>query len=265
MSAALTDASTHAGAPFHADVSFRNVSLGYNRHAAVHHLNGTMMAGCLTAIVGPNGSGKSTLCKGILGILKPMHGTIHIRGLARRDIAWLPQLAEIDRSFPATLFELVAMGVLRVRGFFAALGKADEARIHAAIAAVGLSGFENAILDTLSGGQLQRALFARVIVQDSPLIILDEPFTAVDTRTSDDLARLVTRWHSDGRTVIAVLHDLEMVRRVFPQTLLLARDQIGWGPTQDILTPDNLRRAGAMREAWDVAAPWCEAPREDAP
>jgi zinc/manganese transport system ATP-binding protein len=101
-------------------------------------------------------------------------------------------------------------------------------------------------------------LFARVMVQDAPVILLDEPFNAIDTRTTDDLLDLVRRWSGERRTIIAVLHDLDQVRRNFPETLLISRERIGWGATAETLTPENLKRARQMSEAWDEGAPLCE-------
>jgi zinc/manganese transport system ATP-binding protein len=105
-------------------------------------------------------------------------------------------------------------------------------------------------------------LFARLLLQDAPVILLDEPFNALDARTAADLLAMVHRWHGEGRTVIAVLHDLELVQREFPETLLLARDCLGWGPTAEVLTAANRLRARMMAEAWDPAAESCE--RSDA-
>lgn len=236
-----------------AAIEIHDLTLGYDGHPAIHHLDGRFAEGSLTAIVGQNGSGKSTLLKGIMGLLPPLGGHIHHDGSA---IAYLPQIVEIDRSFPATVSELVGLGLWRRRGLFGGLRAEDRARIGAALASVGLEGFARRPIDTLSGGQLQRALFARALVQDAQVLLLDEPFTAIDEQTVDDLLKLVQRWHDEGRTVVAVLHDIAMVRRSFPQTLLLAREPIAWGPTAEVLTPDNLARARGMREAWDEAAPW---------
>jgi zinc/manganese transport system ATP-binding protein len=130
--------------------------------------------------------------------------------------------------------------------------------ISAALGLVGLSCFERRPVGTLSGGQLQRALFARVSLQDAPVILLDEPFSAIDNATVEDLMTLVRGWNAEGRTVVAVLHDLAVVRAHFPQTLLLARQAIGWGATAATLSPANMARARAMTEAFDDFAPFCE-------
>jgi zinc/manganese transport system ATP-binding protein len=241
-------------------LQFRDLTLCYDRHPAVHHLTGDVAAGALLAVVGPNGAGKSTLFRGLVGILKPLSGSISLGGLDARDIAYLPQSADIDRSFPLSVFDFVASGLWRQIGFFGGIGKKERAMIAHALAAVGLTGFENRGIGTLSGGQMQRLLFARVLLQDAKLIVLDEPFNAIDAKTSADLLSLVKRWHTEGRTVLAALHDVELVRAQFPDTLLLAREPVDWGATADVLTAENLEEARRMCEAFDDDAAACAAP-----
>jgi zinc/manganese transport system ATP-binding protein len=242
-----------------AQVQFRDVTLGYDRHPAVHHLSGEVASGALVAVVGPNGAGKSTLFRGLAGILKPLAGSILTGGLDHRDIAYLPQTADIDRSFPISMFDFVGTGLWRSTGFFGGMGKAACEKILQALAAVGLNGFENRSIGTLSGGQMQRMLFARVLLQDARLIVLDEPFNAIDAKTSADLLALVERWHTEGRTVLAALHDMDLVRANFPETLLLARGPVAWGPTSQVLTAENLAEARRMCEAFDDTAAACAA------
>jgi zinc/manganese transport system ATP-binding protein len=246
-----------------AQLQFHDVTLGYDRHPAVHHLGGEVIAGALLAIVGPNGAGKSTLFRGIVGILKPLAGTILTGDLDVRDIAYLPQTVDIDRSFPISVFDFVGTGLWRKVGVFGGIGKEAQAKIERALMAVGLSGFENRAIGTLSGGQMQRMLFARVLLQDARLIVLDEPFNAVDAKTSADLLALVKRWHAEGRTVLAALHDMDLVRANFPETLLLARGKVAWGATAEVLTADNLLEARRMCEAFDDSAAACAV--DDAP
>ena len=238
-------------------IKFQNVTLGYDRHPAVHHLNGEVAPGALVAVIGPNGAGKSTLFRGLAGILKPLSGSIHLGGLDIKDIAYLPQTADIDRTFPISVFDFVGTGLWRRTGFFGGMGKGARDMIAKALAAVGLNGFENRSIGTLSGGQMQRMLFARVLLQDARLIVLDEPFNAIDAKTSADLLALVQRWHGEGRTVLAALHDMELVRNHFPETLLLARGPVAWGATADVLTADNLLVALRMCEAFDDSAAAC--------
>lgn len=230
-------------------VRFDNLTLGYKRHPAVHHLNGEIAAGSLLALVGPNGAGKSTLLKGIVGELGPMQGRIELIGLKRENIAYLAQQSTLDVSFPIVIHDFVAMGLWSQFGAFRGFDRASRQRIDEAIAAVGLSGLETRPIGQISGGQLQRARFARVILQDSPLVLLDEPYGAIDANTVRDLAALVRRWNGEGRTVISVLHDFDHVRQEYPETLLLARELVARGATAEVLSEANLRRARHLAEA----------------
>jgi zinc/manganese transport system ATP-binding protein len=240
-----------------AQLRFRNLTLGYDRHPAVHHLDGAVETGALMAVVGPNGAGKSTLFKGVVGALKPLAGRIERNGVLPQDIAYLPQVAEIDRSFPIDVYDMVAMGLWRRAGLFGGIGRKQREIIETAIAAVGLTGFEERAIGTLSGGQMQRMLFARLLLQDARVIVLDEPFNAIDAKTSADLLALVHRWHSEQRTVLAALHDMDLVRANFPETLLLAREPVAWGATREVLTAENLLKARRMCEAFDEQAEAC--------
>jgi zinc/manganese transport system ATP-binding protein len=241
-----------------AALAFQNLTLGYDRHPAVHHLSGEIGEGALLAVVGPNGAGKSTLLKGIVGVLHPLGGKISRNGVSAKDIAYLPQIAEIDRSFPISVYDLVSMGLWKRAGLLGGIGRKDREKISQAIEAVGLRGFEPRPIGTLSGGQMQRALFARLLLQDARVILLDEPFASLDSKTVSDLLELVHRWHGEKRTVVAVLHDFELVKQHFPESLLLAREPVAWGKTTEALSAENLLKARRMSEAFDEAAGICE-------
>ncbi len=243
-----------------AQLRFDNLTLGYDRHPAVHHLDGAVNEGALIAVVGPNGAGKSTLFKGVVGAIKPLSGAIERNGLSPQDIAYLPQVADIEQGFPINVYDMVSMGLWRRAGLFGGIGRKERAGIEAAIGAVGLTGFEDRPIGTLSGGQMQRMLFARLLLQDARVIVLDEPFTAIDAKTAADLLEIVRRWHSERRTVLAALHDIEVVRANFPETLLLAREPVAWGPTARVLTAENMLKARRMCEAFDERAAACAVP-----
>jgi zinc/manganese transport system ATP-binding protein len=234
-------------------LTLSNLTLGYDRHPAVHHLSLDLADGSLTAVVGPNGAGKSTLLKGLIGELTPLEGRIEHRCRRR---AYLPQLSEVDRSFPVSVSAFVAMGLWHRAGAFGRIGGHDGHLVDDALAAVGLTGFQRRSIAALSGGQMQRVMFARLLLQDADLILLDEPFTALDARTAAELLEVVKRWHGEGRTILAVLHDLDAVRTHFPDTLLLSREKVAHGPTAQVLTAENLFRARQGHEAFhDHAAP----------
>lgn len=249
-------------------IVFDNLTLGYGRHPAVHHISGKVEQGELLALVGPNGAGKSTLLKGIMGELKPLGGTIDLYGLTHRDIAYLPQRNDIDLTFPISVFDCAALGLWREVSIWRGFGRDKRRAVADALAALGLQDFATRDVGSLSGGQFQRLLFARLMLQDAKLILLDEPFRAIDAATIADLVALICHWRDEGRTIIAALHDIERVRTHFPKTLLLAREVVAWGDTRDVLTAENLAKARSMTAAWDEAAEVCvrdEAMREREP
>jgi len=223
-------------------IELDQVSLGWRDRIALRDLSGVFEQGSLTAVVGPNGAGKSTLVKGIMGLISPLRGQIRLAG-ERTEFACLPQAGELDRSFPISVYDLVAMGAWRRTGAWRRFDAGEHERVAHALQAVGLADFGQRIIGTLSGGQLQRALFARLLLHDARTLLLDEPFAAVDRHTTEDLMGLLRHWNEEGRTVIAVLHDLEMVRTCFPRTLMLAGQVVGWGDTASVLTAENLHLA----------------------
>jgi zinc/manganese transport system ATP-binding protein len=239
-----------------AEIRIANLTVSHQRRPAVHHLSGRFAPGSLTAVVGPNGAGKTTLLRALAGLHRPDEG--RIEGAAGQ-VALLPQQAMLDRGFPLSCLDVVLFGLWGESGAFRAIGRAGRDRAAEALAAVGLQGFERRPVGSLSAGQFQRVLFARLLLQDAPVILLDEPFNALDARTAAELLAVVHRWHGEGRTIVAVLHDLELVRREFPETLLLARDCLGWGPTGEVLTAANRMRARMMAESWAEQPEACAA------
>jgi zinc/manganese transport system ATP-binding protein len=223
----------------------------------LHGIDLSLAAGRWTSIVGPNGAGKSTLLKGIMGQLRPLGGSVALHGLRVRDLAYLPQQNDVDRSFPISVFDCVAMGLWRHIGIWHSVGKDGKRAVLEALATVGLEDFEHRSVGSLSGGQFQRVLFARLLLQDASVVLLDEPFRAVDTKTVNDLVELIMQWHAEGRTIVAALHDLDQVRAYFPQTLVLARELVAWGESSAVLAPEVLTRARQLCEAWDTDAEIC--------
>jgi zinc/manganese transport system ATP-binding protein len=238
-------------------IALTDLTCVHERRPAVHHISGRFEPGSLTAIVGPNGAGKTTLLRAIAGLHDATEGRIDRGAMRAQDIALLPQASQLDRSFPISCLDVVALGAWSRTGPFAALGAPDATAVAAALRRVGMEGFERRLIGTLSAGQFQRVLFARLMLQDAQVLLLDEPFTSVDARTSADLLALIHAWHEEGRTVIAVLHDMDLVARAFPQTLILARELVAWGPTVQVLTPENRLRARMVAEAWAENAPVC--------
>ncbi|HUY68745.1 MAG TPA: ABC transporter ATP-binding protein [Alphaproteobacteria bacterium] len=239
-------------------ITLRNLSAGYERHPAVHHISGTFADGSLTAMVGPNGGGKSTLLKALVGFLPPMSGSIDYGGVTPREIAYLPQQSEIDRAFPLSVAEVAAFGHWPRMGAFRGLDNKQKEAVARALVDVGMGAFADRPIEALSSGQWQRVLFARLIVQDARVLLLDEPFAAIDPRSAHDLTHILQNWHGEGRTIIAVMHDMNSVREHFPEALMLARELVAWGKAADVLKDENLARAREMAEKRVTHAEACE-------
>lgn len=236
--------------------ALRNLTISYSGHPAVHHLDGQFNAGEFTAIVGPNGGGKSTLLNTLAGVHRKFEGVLTLQN--NRSVAHLPQLHALNLDFPCSVGDFVAMGLWKQLSWFRSLKPAQRDSIGLALRRVGLDGFENQLLAELSSGQLQRAMFARLIVQNADVLLLDEPFNAMDASTQHDLEKLLSEWRNEGRTVIAVLHDHSIVKTHFEQTLLLARSAIAWGETKQVLNAPYLFQARQIARAWDPLAPVCK-------
>lgn len=218
----------------HPAVTLEDVTITYGHHVAVHDVHAAFECGSLTAVAGPNGSGKSTLLKGIAGIIKPSKGKIKVDGGCARRIAYLPQTSGVNREFPITVLQAVATGLWRDAGEAAAIDDSKIMRVRAALAELDLAGFENRMISDLSGGQFQRVLFARTMLEDAQVILLDEPFAAVDADTTTRLIKIIMDWHDQGRTVICALHDLMLIKKYFPESVVLAGKCIGRGHTHEM-------------------------------
>lgn len=240
------------------NIEVANLTVSYQRKPAVHHLNICFEQGEMWAVFGPNGAGKSTLLKAVMRLLQADTGSINWNGIARSDIAYLPQQSDIDRSLPMTVFELAALGLWYEIGFFGRVNAAQRRRVHEALARVEMADFAARPIAHLSNGQFQRVLFARMLVQNARLLLLDEPFNAVDAKTTYALLEVLRQCHQEGRGVIAVLHDYEQVRAYFPHTLLLAREKIAAGATEKVLVDEALLRANAAMQQHD-SGDWCAA------
>jgi zinc/manganese transport system ATP-binding protein len=215
-------------------LALENITVGYGRTMAIQDVHAHFEKGSLTAVAGPNGSGKSTLLKAIAGILKPIRGVINVDPALKDQIAYLPQTSSVRRDFPMPVLQAVCCGFWRKAGEGRAIDAGMIAKARAALNDVGIEDLADRQIGTLSGGQFQRMLFARTIVEDAQIILLDEPFTAVDGETTARLIRIILDWHAQGRTVICVMHDLMLIRKYFPESVVLAGRCIGRGHTHDM-------------------------------
>ncbi len=197
-----------------------NLCIGYDGEAIAPPVDGRITRGNLMAIVGANGCGKSTLLKTLAGFIPPVSGKVRWQ-VRRPVIGWLAQRQELDQQFPLTVQDVVSQGAWPRLSLLYGMGPGMRKRIATALERVGLLSLAKAPINTLSGGQFQRMLFARILVQQAPLVMLDEPFTGVDETTTEMLMPLILDMQRHGQTVLAVLHDSEKVARFFPQVLEL--------------------------------------------
>lgn len=215
-------------------IRFEHVSAGYGRTPALSDISGVFKEGSLTALAGPNGAGKSTLLKLVAGVLHPKKGKIIFAPHAKKSIAFLPQSTNLQRDFPITVFQAVATGLLHEIGYFGSITSQHRLRVNSALHDVGLHEFQNRQISELSGGEFQRLLFARLILQNAQIILLDEPFSAVDAATTAKLIQIILNWHREGRTIICVLHDLMLIQKYFPNSFVLAGKCLGNGHTHEL-------------------------------
>lgn len=199
---------------------FNRLQAGYQGRAVTPVVNGELATGSMTALIGANGTGKSTLLKTIAGLLPPISGSCELQ-IPRKALGWLPQRSELETRFPLTAYELVAMGCWPRCGWFGGINRALRLEIDAALDAVQMREFADAQPATLSGGQLQRVLFARLMLQRSKLWLLDEPFNGIDSQTVTLLMSILEQQQQAGTTLLAVLHDRPLVARYFQDVLSL--------------------------------------------
>ena len=201
-------------------IELQHLVAGYDRQPVTQTLNGVIERGSMTAVIGANGCGKSTLLKTLAGFIPPVSGSFRWQE-KRPVIGWLAQRHSLETQFPLTVQDVVSMGCWPGLSILAGFRRETRMRIAEALERVGLGPMAKWTIDELSGGQFQRMLFARVLVQNAPLVMLDEPFTGVDEATCNVLMELMLDMYLHGQTVLAVLHDSERVARHFPQTLRL--------------------------------------------
>lgn len=224
-----------------------DLTVTYGANPVLWDIDLDIPPGVMCAIVGPNGAGKSTLIKAALGLVRPAVG--HVRflgrpiGQMRGQIGYVPQRHSVDWDFPTTARDVVEMGLYRDLGWLRRPGKAEHARALAALAEVGMQDYADRQISQLSGGQQQRVFIARALVQDAPILILDEPMAGVDASTEAIIIALLKKLRDAGRTVIVVHHDLTTVQSYFDWLVMLNVRIIAQGPVAQTYSADNLRAA----------------------
>ncbi|QFI36837.1 metal ABC transporter ATP-binding protein [Moritella marina ATCC 15381] len=231
-------------------IKIKSLSVYYQNNIALSNISTTLDDGDLVAIVGPNGAGKSTLLKSIMQQITIKSGSIDLGDLSLKNIAYLPQSSQIDHTFPITVTEFVSAGAWQRTSFWRVFSKHEQHLLKQALAKVDLEDMAGRQISQLSGGQFQRMLFARMLLQNAEILLLDEPFGGVDAQTTELLMRVVQECQQQGKTVIAVIHDLALVQRYFPTTLLVATNLIAAGKTADVLTQQYLLQAGYQHFAY---------------
>jgi ABC-type Mn2+/Zn2+ transport system ATPase subunit len=231
----------------HHELEISGLTVRYRLHTALEQATLATSCGNCVALIGPNGAGKSTLLKAIAGLIPRAAGRIQWRGATvhrwHREFAYLPQREEVDWSFPVTVRGLVEMGRYSQLGWWRRWRAVDDARVAEALALLQLDGLERRQISELSGGQQQRAFIARSIASEAHVLLLDEPFTGLDRPARENLSALLRKLAGEGRLVIASHHDLNTVRDIFDQVLILNRRPVAFGGVAEAFTPENLTAA----------------------
>lgn len=229
------------------ELAVQQVSAHYGDVVALADISFSLHCGHTLALAGPNGAGKSTLINLLAGLQKPTQGRILWNGNplhdTRHEIAYMPQRTEVDWRFPITVRELVEMGRYPSLGLWRSPNKHDREIVEKALDALQIAHLQKRQIGELSGGQQQRAFLARALAQEAHILLLDEPFTGLDVPGMESLGELLRSLAGEGRLIIASHHDLNSAPRIFSHCLLLKRQSIAFGATQEVLTPDNLRTA----------------------
>ena len=227
-------------------ISVTELTVDYDGVKAIEDVNFMVNAEKLTAIVGPNGAGKSTLIKALLGLIPTRTGTISCFGTSpkqyRKYISYVPQRAQIDWEFPANVFDVVAMGLYGELGLLRRFSSAHKDRVHSALTDVDMADFATRQISQLSGGQQQRVFLARSIVQDAELILLDEPFGGIDAKSEAVIVDILRRQKQNGKSIVAVHHDLSTVKDYFDDVILLNKTVTAFGPVNDVFTKLNVEK-----------------------
>jgi manganese/zinc/iron transport system ATP- binding protein len=211
------------------------------------HLTFDILCGSSTAIMGANGAGKSTLLRAILGWHPLVSGEVRLGDShpqhALPRLAYLPQRQAIDWDFPITVRKVVEQGRYASLRLFRRLSSSDHQRVDRALEELGLSELADRQIRMLSGGQQQRVFLARALAQGADIFLLDEPFAGLDLFAGEELTHILRAWESQGRTVLAAVHDLELARRAFTHGVLLDNSLVAAGRIAEVLSPANIDRA----------------------
>lgn len=227
-------------------IQIDDLTVAYDYKPVLWDVDLAVPEGVLMAIVGPNGAGKSTLIKAILGIVKPIAGSVSIFGKPyhnqRKLVAYVPQKGSVDWDFPTTAFDVVLMGTYGQLGWIKRPGQEEKKIALECMEKVGMLPFKNRQISQLSGGQQQRIFLARALAQNASIYFMDEPFQGVDATTERAIINILKELRKEGKTVIVVHHDLQTVPEYFDWVTFLNVKRIATGPVSDIFNDDNLTK-----------------------
>ncbi|HOA73166.1 MAG TPA: metal ABC transporter ATP-binding protein [Phycisphaerae bacterium] len=235
------------------------MTVAYHRKPVLWDIDLDVQEGRLVGIVGPNGAGKSTLIKAAIDLVPKASGRVMIYGEPYRKqrhlVGYVPQRESVDWDFPVSAEDVVAMGLYGQIGWFRPVRKKHRQAAREALERVGIGEFAHRQISELSGGQQQRVFLARALVQDAKLYFMDEPFAAVDAATEKAIVRILHDLRSAGKTVLVVHHDLQTVPQYFDDVILINMRVVAYGPTEEVFTPENLRKTyGGRLTLLDQAA-----------
>ncbi len=227
-------------------VKVDDLTVAYNYRPVLWDIDLSVPEGVLMAIVGPNGAGKSTLIKAVLGIIKPIAGSVTVFGKPYRKqrnlVAYVPQKESVDWDFPTTAFDVVLMGTYGNLGWIKRPGPKEKKIALESMEKVGMLPYRNRQISQLSGGQQQRIFLARALAQDASIYFMDEPFQGVDATTEIAIINILKELRKAGKTVVVVHHDLQTVPEYFDWVTFLNVKKIATGPVKEIFNDDNLTK-----------------------
>jgi ABC-type Mn2+/Zn2+ transport system ATPase subunit len=228
-------------------ITIKDLSVSYDRKRVLSNIFLEIEEGRRYGILGPNGSGKSTLLKAMLGLIDDYTGEIKVLGKdvrkVRRQVVYVPQRSEIDFTFPATVRDVVLMGRYPHKKVFQRLNAEDTRLADEAMEELDILDLQDRQIGELSGGQQQRTFLARALAQKADVLLLDEPFVGVDIPTEEKIIEVLRKLSGEGKTLMVVHHDLQAVPEYFNHVILLNQRLIAHGPTEEVFTPETLRRA----------------------
>ncbi|RSJ80934.1 Iron(3+)-hydroxamate import ATP-binding protein FhuC [Streptococcus cristatus] len=226
-------------------IEMKNLSVSYQGQLALEPISLTIKGPTITGILGPNGAGKSTLIKGMLGIVESEGQTFLDRKPMKQElnkIAYVEQKIHIDYNFPIKVKECVSLGLYPKIKLFQRLKASDWEKVARALKIVGLEDFAERQISQLSGGQFQRVLIARCLVQEAKYIFLDEPFVGIDSVSEEIIMKTLRQLRKAGKTILIVHHDLSKVVAYFDQVLLLNKKVVAFGSTESTFTKENMQK-----------------------